>query len=92
MVQGILLSNRCFLLAATKQHWRDPSKPEWIQQLIQETLPAAIQQYDLTMPVIPALGCGNGGISWEVVRRYFLEANHQYPEQTLVIPHRRQNA
>lgn len=50
----------------TKQHWRSPSKLEYIQ----EGLNWFIQNYErlkITSIAFPPLGCGNGGLDWETV-------------------------
>lgn len=50
----------------TKQHWRSPSKLEYIQ----EGLNWFIQNYErlkITSIAFPTLGCGNGGLDWETV-------------------------
>jgi O-acetyl-ADP-ribose deacetylase (regulator of RNase III) len=52
---------------ATKQHWKAPSKLEWVEEgltrlaLWLKTLPS-----DTTVAV-PALGCGLGNLRWEEV-------------------------
>lgn len=52
---------------ATKNHWRYPSKYEWIddglaslRHLILDTNPGFVS--------IPAIGCGEGGLEWSTVR------------------------
>jgi O-acetyl-ADP-ribose deacetylase (regulator of RNase III) len=56
---------------ATKNHWADPSHIGWIKNILK------ILDYDLfclskdtpnLKVVIPALGCGNGGLDWHEVR------------------------
>ena len=48
----------------TKEHWRSPSKIEYIEKglnsLVQQAL--SLQISDIAMP---KLGCGNGGLGWE---------------------------
>lgn len=50
----------------TKQHWRNPSKLEYVEQglvaLVQE-----IQRLELKSVALPALGCGLGGLEWDAV-------------------------
>jgi O-acetyl-ADP-ribose deacetylase (regulator of RNase III) len=63
--------------AATKAHWRDPSRLEWI------TLAAAdlVRRMALDTPVrslgLPALGAGLGELGWEAVRPILLAAAEQ---------------
>jgi O-acetyl-ADP-ribose deacetylase (regulator of RNase III) len=51
----------------TKDHWRYPSKIEWIDQGLQKFVDGHV---DLGIREIsfPRLGCGNGGLNWDDVR------------------------
>jgi len=51
----------------TKQHWRNPSKLEWIAQGLQD-LRAVIAEKQIHSIAIPPLGSGNGGLNWGAVR------------------------
>lgn len=55
-----------WFMATTKDHWRDPSRIEWIRgilkDLVQET-----HIYDVKSVKVPALGCGLGGLDWKTV-------------------------
>jgi len=57
-------SNKWILNFPTKEHWRTPSKIEYIEKglksLVQQAL--NLQISDIAMP---KLGCGNGGLDWE---------------------------
>lgn len=56
------------LNVATKDHWKDPSRLEWIQSCVGRLgLMIILNNYD-TM-CIPALGCGLGGLPWSVVKK-----------------------
>jgi O-acetyl-ADP-ribose deacetylase (regulator of RNase III) len=55
---------RHFLMAATKDHWRNPSKLEWIIAII-EMLAMIGKRASVA---VPALGCGRGGLDWAVVK------------------------
>jgi O-acetyl-ADP-ribose deacetylase (regulator of RNase III) len=49
----------------TKQHWRDPSRLEWIAS----GLDALVRRISGVESIaIPALGCGCGGLRWDDVR------------------------
>ncbi|BDA66568.1 hypothetical protein CAL7716_007340 [Calothrix sp. PCC 7716] len=51
----------------TKQHWKNPSKIEDIKSgLI--SLVAEVQRLSITSIAIPPLGCGNGGLDWNLVK------------------------
>lgn len=51
----------------TKQHWRPPSKLEWINEGLQD-LRRFLQEHNIESIAIPPLGAGNGGLAWPVVR------------------------
>jgi O-acetyl-ADP-ribose deacetylase (regulator of RNase III) len=51
----------------TKQHWRNPSKIEWIEEGL-EDLKRIIIENNIKSLAIPPLGSGNGGLGWVNVR------------------------
>jgi O-acetyl-ADP-ribose deacetylase (regulator of RNase III) len=51
----------------TKQHWRNPSKIEWIEEGL-EDLKRTIIENNIRSLAIPPLGSGNGGLEWANVR------------------------
>ena len=51
----------------TKQHWRNPSKIEWIEEGL-EDLKRIIIENNIKSLAIPPLGSGNGGLEWVNVR------------------------
>lgn len=56
--------NKWILNFPTKQHWRSPSKIEYIE----EGLKKFVQHYEekgIDSIAFPPLGCGNGGLNWE---------------------------
>ena len=57
----------------TKLHWRNPSKYEYIKDGLTE-LVKTIQEYQIKSIAIPPLGCGNGGLDWDVVKKMIQEA------------------
>jgi O-acetyl-ADP-ribose deacetylase (regulator of RNase III) len=56
----------------TKKHWRQPSKVEWIRDGLKDLL-VTIVKLDIKSIAIPPLGCGNGGLEWEEVKRLIVE-------------------
>jgi len=52
----------------TKEHWRNPSKLEWIVAGL-EDLASVIADFHIRSISIPALGCSNGGLDWRDVRK-----------------------
>ena len=51
----------------TKDHWRSPTRLEWIERGM-EDLTQVIQAYGIRSIAVPPLGCGNGGLDWRDVR------------------------
>lgn len=52
----------------TKQHWKDPSKYEYVETGL-KALKKAIIEYKISSIALPALGCGLGGLNWETVKQ-----------------------
>jgi O-acetyl-ADP-ribose deacetylase (regulator of RNase III) len=52
---------------ATKNHWRNPSKLEWVD-LGARLIRSHCDTYGIPTVAIPPLGCGNGGLDWADVR------------------------
>lgn len=52
----------------TKKHWRYPSRYEYIEVGLKE-LAKVIQEYGIKSIAIPPLGCGNGGLKWDIVKK-----------------------
>ncbi len=51
----------------TKQHWRNPSKLEWINQGLAD-LRKVLTEKQIPSIALPPLGCGLGGLDWEMVK------------------------
>ena len=51
----------------TKQHWRSPSKLEWVTEGLQD-LRTFLVDNKVKSIAIPPLGAGNGGLDWELVK------------------------
>ena len=64
--QPILTSiDRPLLLFPTKDHWRNPSKIEWIKEGLKRI---ARNSGKFESIAIPPLGCGHGGLQWAKVK------------------------
>jgi O-acetyl-ADP-ribose deacetylase (regulator of RNase III) len=63
----------------TKQHWRDPSRLEWIQDGLTGFVPALVAR-EVTSVAIPPLGCGSGGLDWRQVRPLIVAAFARAPQ------------
>ena len=57
----------------TKQHWRYPSKLEWIKEGLVDLRNFIIQK-KLKSIAIPPLGCGNGKLNWDDVKPLIVNA------------------
>lgn len=57
---------------ATKNHWRNPSKIEWIDSGLQK-LAVWSRDNKISSLAIPAIGCGLGGLNWKIVRPKIVE-------------------
>ena len=64
---GELLGPRWIVNFPTKQHWRYPSKMEWITSGL-EDLKRFIEEKNLKSIAIPPLGAGNGKLDWAAVK------------------------
>jgi O-acetyl-ADP-ribose deacetylase (regulator of RNase III) len=51
----------------TKQHWRNPSKLEWIKDGLQD-LKKFLVENNVRSIALPPLGSGNGGLDWQNVK------------------------
>ena len=51
----------------TKQHWRAPSRMEWVVEGLQDLRRFLVEQ-NVKSIAIPPLGAGNGGLEWADVR------------------------
>lgn len=64
MDPGTVLAESNIRFAATKNHWRDPSRIEWVEKCL-------IAMTDDTSAdrsiALPQLGCGCGGLDWAEV-------------------------
>lgn len=59
---------------ATKDHWKDPSKIEWIDDGCMKLRDYLLENpYNIKNIAIPKLGCGLGGLDWSYVRKIFLK-------------------
>lgn len=59
--------NKWILNFPTKIHWRNPSKLEYIELGLQK-FTEIYSDYGITSIAFPKLGCGNGGLDWNVVK------------------------
>lgn len=63
---------------ATKKHWRNPSKLEYVRDGLDE-FRAKYEQYGIREIAFPRLGCGNGGLDWDVVKPLMVDKLRDLP-------------
>lgn len=68
----------------TKQHWRNPSKLEYVESGL-AALVRCVRDYEIRSIAIPPLGCGLGGLDWADVRPRIVEAFEQAPDVRVVL-------
>jgi len=70
---SLLLGERLIINFPTKTHWCLPSEYPYIEQGL-EALTLFITNKKIESIALPALGCGNGGLDWlvvkDMIRRY----------------------
>lgn len=64
---GELQGPRWIVNFPTKQHWRSPSRLEWVVEGLQD-LRRFLLEHGVRSVAIPPLGAGNGGLDWAQVR------------------------
>ncbi len=84
---GLTEEPRYIINFPTKLHWKQPSKIEYITEGLKD-LVKHIHLLKIKSIAIPPLGCGNGGLDWDVVRPCIVEAFKKLPdvEVTLFAP------
>ncbi|MGC4939352.1 macro domain-containing protein [Kribbella sp. DT2] len=63
VVEGGLPTRVIIANFPTKQHWRDPSKLQWIESGL-AALRRMIEESEASSVAVPPLGCGLGGLVW----------------------------
>ncbi|MFI9639408.1 macro domain-containing protein [Micromonospora sp. NPDC051925] len=68
----------------TKGHWRAGSKLSDIQSGLAD-LAQVIRERQIRSVALPALGCGNGGLSWSVVQPMIAQAFAELPDMRVLV-------
>lgn len=68
----------------TKEHFRNPSKIEWIKDGLDD-LVQHVTQNGVESIAIPPLGCGLGGLDWHVVKPMIVKAFSSVPQVRVLL-------
>jgi len=81
---GRLGPRRYIINFPTKGHWRSRSRIEDIRSGLVDLF-RVVLELGLTSLAVPALGCGNGGLSWSMVRPLIEETFQAAPDVRVVL-------
>jgi O-acetyl-ADP-ribose deacetylase (regulator of RNase III) len=70
---------RSILSFATKDHWQNPSRLEWIEEGL-KILCFLAERRGIKSIAVPALGSGLGSLNWQDVRPLMVEAFERLPD------------
>jgi O-acetyl-ADP-ribose deacetylase (regulator of RNase III) len=79
-----LIGPRWIINFPTKKHWRHRSKLEWIREGLKD-LVRVVRDNCIHSIAVPPLGCGNGGLDWELVRREIEAAAAELPDVEFLV-------
>ena len=68
----------------TKRHWRERSKIEDVEAGLFD-LQNVIRDYGIKSIAVPPLGCGSGGLDWNVVRPLIVDSLSQFGDVKILI-------
>ena len=81
---GLLLNPRYIINFPTKEHWKNPSKMEYIYEGLND-LVRVIKEKGIRSIAIPPLGCGNGGLDWNEVKPAIEHALSAIPDIDVIL-------
>jgi O-acetyl-ADP-ribose deacetylase (regulator of RNase III) len=82
--RGSLTGPRWIINFPTKQHWRDKTRIEWIDEGLDD-LRRVVQELGIRSVAIPPLGCGQGGLRWRDVRPRIEKALADFADVDIVV-------
>jgi O-acetyl-ADP-ribose deacetylase (regulator of RNase III) len=68
----------------TKEHWRAPSRIEWIRDGLVD-LRRFIKEHKIRSVALPPLGSGNGGLEWREVRPLIVQVLEPLQDVTTIV-------
>lgn len=81
---GLATGTQFLINFPTKRDWRQPSRLEDIETGL-TALVAEVQARDIRSLALPALGCGLGGLDWNLVRPLILDAFAAFPDVRVLL-------
>ena len=78
-----LLGKKLIINFPTKIHWRNPSKYEYIESGLIALADLLIRE-KIKSIAIPPLGCGNGGLEWNVVKKMIFTHLDKLPTEIFI--------
>jgi len=81
---GLAGGPRWIINFPTKGHWRSPSRLADIEKGLSD-LVSKVRELGIRSIAVPPLGCGNGGLNWDDVRRRIEQAFEAVPEVRVLL-------
>ena len=81
---GQLANPRYIINFPTKGHWRERSKIEDVEAGLVD-LERVIRDYEIGSVAVPPLGCGSGGLDWNLVRPLIVNSLSQFANVKIFI-------
>jgi O-acetyl-ADP-ribose deacetylase (regulator of RNase III) len=81
---GLLMNPKYIINFPTKRHWRGPSRIEDIEAGL-DALASDVERLGIRSIAVPPLGCGNGGLDWDVVRPMIVRAFERLPDVRVLL-------
>lgn len=70
--QNTISGEKIIINFPTKKHWRNPSEYEYIEKGLNDLI-RIIKEHNIKSIALPPLGCGQGGLLWEKVKKMIEE-------------------
>jgi O-acetyl-ADP-ribose deacetylase (regulator of RNase III) len=84
----MLEEGKYIISAATKDHWQSDSKYGWVESCIEGLYscfdPREVRYGNLTL-ALPALGCGKGGLKYEIVGPMIMHVGKRLPYKEVLL-------